>query len=34
MALKAIDSFMHKSENEAKGIMFQFAYENAWGLWF
>ncbi len=22
---------MYKSENEAQGIMFQFAYEKAWG---
>ena len=30
MVLKANDSFMRKSENDAKGIMFQFTYENAW----
>jgi len=29
VVLIASDSFMHKSENEAKGIMFQFAYEKA-----
>jgi len=29
VVLKASDSFIYKSENEAKGIMFQFAYEKA-----
>jgi len=34
VVLKANDSFMHKSENEAKGIIVQFAYEKAWGFGF
>ena len=34
MVLKASNCLVRKSENEAKGIMFQFAYEKAWGFGF
>ena len=34
MVLKASDSFMHKIEYEAQGIMFQFSYEKHRGFGF
>jgi hypothetical protein len=34
VVLKASNCLVRKSENEAKGIMFQFAYEKAWGFGF